>query len=119
VSALKIAAAQAKLPKFPVNFPAGREFGSGDGFDLDCVRHHFFLFPPIARRARDEHFVSVMLTTEQKDGLGRIADDCFYWFAGRHSDDSSRRRLVGKVCFDCVTPNDHRATIRPKRTATK
>ena len=55
-----------------------------------------------------------MLTiTEQSDGAGRIADDCFNWFAGRHSDDSGCRRLVGEVCFDCVTPNDHRATIRP------
>jgi hypothetical protein len=26
--------------KFPVFFPVSREFGSGDGFDLDCVRHH-------------------------------------------------------------------------------
>ena len=26
--------------KFPVNFPVSREFGSGDGFDVDCVRHH-------------------------------------------------------------------------------
>src|SRR5262249_4005884 len=29
-----------KIEKFPVNFPVSREFGSGDGFDCDCVRHH-------------------------------------------------------------------------------
>jgi hypothetical protein len=77
----------------------------------------FLDFPPIARRARDEHFVSVMLTiTEQSDGVGRIADDCFNWFAGRHSDDSSCRRLVGEVRFDCVTSNEHGATIRSSAT---
>ena len=49
--------------------------------------------------------------TERRDGVDRIADDCFNWFAGRHSDDSSRRRLVGEVRFDCVTSNEHRATV--------
>jgi hypothetical protein len=79
----------------------------GDRFETDCVRHHFSSFPPIARRARDEHFVSVMLTiTEQSDGVGRIADDSFNWFAGRHNDDGGCRRLVGEVCFDCVTSNE-------------
>jgi len=28
------------LTKFPVLFPVSREFDSGDGFDLDCVRRH-------------------------------------------------------------------------------
>ena len=28
------------MMKFPVNFPVSREFGSGDAFDYDCVRHH-------------------------------------------------------------------------------
>ena len=55
----------------------------------------------------------MLTTTEQGDGRGRIADDCFSWFAGRHSVDSSCRRLFGEVCFDCVTPKDHRATARP------
>ena len=64
----------------------------------------FLDFPPIARRARAEHFVSVMLTiTEQSDGIGRIAGGCTNWFAGRDSDHSSCRRLVGEVRFDCVT----------------
>ena len=48
---------------------------------------------------------------ERRDGVDRIADDCFNWFAGRHSDDSSRRRLVGEVRFDCVTSNGHGATV--------
>jgi hypothetical protein len=26
--------------KFPVYFPVSREFGSGDGFESDCVRHY-------------------------------------------------------------------------------
>lgn len=30
------------LTKFPVFFPVSREFGSGDGFDCNCVRHHAF-----------------------------------------------------------------------------
>jgi hypothetical protein len=34
------AASSPKMEKFPVNFPVSREFGSGDGFDCDCVRHH-------------------------------------------------------------------------------
>jgi hypothetical protein len=50
---------------------------------------------------------------EQSDGIGRIANDCFNWFAGRHSDDSGCRRLAGEVRFDCVTSNEHRATIHP------
>ena len=33
---------RANLTKFPVNFPVSREFGSGDGFDCDCVRHQQF-----------------------------------------------------------------------------
>ena len=57
--------------KFPVNFPVSREFGSGDGFDYDCVRHHF---SSIFLRSHDAHatghFVSVMLAiTEQAMGL--------------------------------------------------
>src|SRR4029078_2176012 len=31
---------RADLTDIPVNFPVSREFGNGDGFDLDCVRHH-------------------------------------------------------------------------------
>lgn len=54
----------AGLSKFPVLFPVSREFANRDRFEIDCVRHHFFLdFPPIARHARDEHFVSVMRAT--------------------------------------------------------
>jgi len=53
----------------------------------------------------------MLSVTEQSDGVDRIADDCFDWFAGRHSDDGSCRRLVGEVRFDCVTSNEHRDTI--------
>jgi hypothetical protein len=64
---------------------------------------------------RDEHVVSVMLTiTEQSDGPGRIADDSFNWSAGRHSDDGGCRRLVGEVCFDCVTSNEQCASSNRK-----
>ena len=30
-----------RIEKFPVVFPVSRKFASGDGFDYDCVRHHF------------------------------------------------------------------------------
>jgi hypothetical protein len=68
----------------------------------------FFLdFPPIARRARVEHFVSVMLSlAEQGNGINRIADDCVHWFAGRNSDDGSGRCLVGKIRFNRMTSNE-------------
>ena len=66
----------------------------------------FLDFPPNAGRGRDAHFVPVMLTiTEQGNGVSRIAGDCFSWFAGRDDGYSGCRRVVGKVRFDCVTPN--------------
>ena len=69
--------------------------------DLEAVMEQVVLPdcpPPIFALAH-----SMMLSvTEQSDGVDRIADDCFDWFAGRHSDDGSCRRLVGEVRFDCV-----------------
>jgi hypothetical protein len=83
--------------------------------ELKHPANHAPDYPPIARRARDEHVVPVMLTiTEQSDGPSRIADDSFNWFAGRHSDDGGCRRLVGEVCFDCVTSNEQRASSNRK-----
>jgi hypothetical protein len=34
--------------KFPVLFPVSREFGIGDRFDIDCIRHH-----PVSRISKD------------------------------------------------------------------
>jgi hypothetical protein len=39
------------IHKFPVIFPDKREFGRGDGFESDCVRHHAVpRFGEISRR---------------------------------------------------------------------
>jgi hypothetical protein len=37
---------RADLKKIPVLFPVSRDFGSGDAFDCDCVRHHAVLLVP-------------------------------------------------------------------------
>jgi len=43
-------------------FPVGREFGNGDGFVCDCVRHHFPLLQVSALSAERAHSSKIQIS---------------------------------------------------------
>jgi hypothetical protein len=63
-----------RIEKIPVLFPVSREFGSGDGFAYDCVRHHPFRVSADLRRLAEyarqwRAFLSRLLVSESPDWL--------------------------------------------------